>query len=187
MLRCARNDAVGVVIQTSTSRCTSAFSRHDLPEACISLSPSNEGAGNAGCALHPRSRVQTVRVKTHTSIQGSGEHPTFLRNGFTAYDALAPENLALLSPSPLRNLAGQPGRAFRTSARLDANPEAVRPTRLRRTLRHRSSARPKDRSRSLSRPAILFRARCRRVHRIPSQRSVTMANAPCSGTGWRDS
>ena len=46
-------------------------------------------------------------------------------------------------------------------------------------------ARSKDRSRSLSRPAILFRARCCRVHRIPSQRSVTMANAPSSGTGWR--
>src|SRR5882757_6759531 len=29
-----------------------------LPEVCISLSLKNEGAGNAGCALHPRSRVQ---------------------------------------------------------------------------------------------------------------------------------
>jgi hypothetical protein len=35
-----------------------------------------EGAGNAGCALHPRSRVQESG-ETHTSIQGSGEHPTF--------------------------------------------------------------------------------------------------------------
>ena len=35
-----------------------------------------EGAGNAGCALHPRSRVQKSG-ETHTSIQGSGEHPTF--------------------------------------------------------------------------------------------------------------
>src|SRR6266700_1908091 len=30
---------------------------------------SNEGAGNAGCALHPRSRVQICAKKTHTSIQ----------------------------------------------------------------------------------------------------------------------
>src|SRR6188472_975956 len=45
------------------------------------VSPLNEGAGNAGCALHPRSRVQMARVKTHTSIQGSGEHPTFPAQG----------------------------------------------------------------------------------------------------------
>jgi|SRR5882672_4340443 len=29
-----------------------------LPELCVSLSLKHEGAGNAGCALHPRSRVQ---------------------------------------------------------------------------------------------------------------------------------
>src|SRR6202030_4873108 len=29
----------------------------------------SEGAGNTGCALHPRSRVQKVHKKTHTSIQ----------------------------------------------------------------------------------------------------------------------
>jgi hypothetical protein len=28
-----------------------------------------EGAGKTGCALHPRSRVQKQRRKTHTSIQ----------------------------------------------------------------------------------------------------------------------
>src|SRR6267378_5788460 len=28
-----------------------------------------EGAGKAGCALHPRSRVQLLLAKTHTSIQ----------------------------------------------------------------------------------------------------------------------
>src|ERR1700681_193378 len=40
-----------------------------LPEVCISLSLKHEGAGNAGCALHPRSRVQKAEKKTHTSIQ----------------------------------------------------------------------------------------------------------------------
>ena len=39
--------------------------------------PKSEGAGNAGCALHPRSRVQWVQEGAHTSIQVSGEHPTF--------------------------------------------------------------------------------------------------------------
>jgi hypothetical protein len=33
-----------------------------------------EGAGNAGCALHPRSRVQTAQRKTHTSIQVQRKH-----------------------------------------------------------------------------------------------------------------
>jgi hypothetical protein len=33
-------------------------------------SPSRrEGAGNAGCTLHPRSRVQSAQKKAHTSIQ----------------------------------------------------------------------------------------------------------------------
>jgi hypothetical protein len=42
----------------SNSRYTSAFSRRETPEVCVSLSLKREGAGNAGCALHPRSRVQ---------------------------------------------------------------------------------------------------------------------------------
>jgi hypothetical protein len=33
-----------------------------------------EGAGNAGCLLHPRSRVQYVHKNTHTSIQVQSEH-----------------------------------------------------------------------------------------------------------------
>src|ERR1700692_2329618 len=36
------------------------------------------------------------------------------------------------------------------------------------------------------RPAIPTRARRRRVHRIPVPTFVTMANAPSSGTGWRE-
>src|ERR1700682_2043699 len=34
----------------------------------------NEGAGNAGCALHPRSRVQSAQKKAHTSIQVQRRH-----------------------------------------------------------------------------------------------------------------
>ena len=48
------------------------------PKFCRSFRPLNsEGAGNAGCALHPRSHVRIVLRKLHMSIQGSGEHPTF--------------------------------------------------------------------------------------------------------------
>ena len=36
---------------------------------CESNSSTAEGAGNTGCTLHPRSRVQKCTTKTHTSIQ----------------------------------------------------------------------------------------------------------------------
>ena len=35
-----------------------------------------EGAGNAGCTLHPRSRVPRIAHLAHTSIQVSGNTPT---------------------------------------------------------------------------------------------------------------
>src|SRR6202790_2921628 len=53
-----------------TFRHTSAFPRRDAPEVLHENCPSrNEGAGNTGCTLHPRSRVQKCTTKTHTSIQ----------------------------------------------------------------------------------------------------------------------
>jgi hypothetical protein len=56
-----------------------AFSRRAASEVCYQiLHPQNsEGAGNAGCALHPRSHVRLCIRMLHMSIQGSGEHPTF--------------------------------------------------------------------------------------------------------------
>jgi len=45
------------------------------PGLCKIVSPKKEeGAGNAGCLLHPRSRVQKCASKTHTSIQVQTEH-----------------------------------------------------------------------------------------------------------------
>ena len=77
MLRCARNDVAGVAIHFHIPD-TRPRSRGTIyPSFAIRRSPSNEGAGNAGCALHPRSRVRSRIKKLHTSIQGSGEHPTF--------------------------------------------------------------------------------------------------------------
>ena len=53
--------------------------------------PKEEGAGNAGRALHPRSRVQSAQRKTHTSIQVQRRRPRHSpRNGFTPYGALSP-------------------------------------------------------------------------------------------------
>jgi hypothetical protein len=51
---------------------TSAFPRRI--RALPTLSPKEEGAGNAGCLLHPRSRVQEMEVEAHTSIQVQPEH-----------------------------------------------------------------------------------------------------------------
>src|ERR1700694_3972185 len=92
-----------------------------LPEVCISLSLKHEGAGNAGCALHPRSRVQIMCKK------GAHEHTGQRRQS----DIPCAMALRLISRSSrsvglscLRRLTetGTPARLdFRASARLDAN------------------------------------------------------------------
>src|SRR5690349_18441845 len=59
-------------------KCVSVLATHGaraLPET--PYPQQTEGAGNAGCALHPRSHVRFAQNKVHMSIQGSGEHPTF--------------------------------------------------------------------------------------------------------------
>jgi hypothetical protein len=53
----------------------SAFSRREAPEVLHeNCSLEKEGAGNAGCTLHPRSRVQNAQKETHTSIQVQRRH-----------------------------------------------------------------------------------------------------------------
>jgi hypothetical protein len=57
-------------------RHTSAFSRHTASESCKFISPrKQEGAGKTGCTPHPRSRVQKVAKRSHTSIQVQRKHP----------------------------------------------------------------------------------------------------------------
>src|SRR5258705_10551595 len=63
----------------------SAISRHDLPELWPLVLPEREGAGNAGCALHPRSRVQWVEGNAHEHTGSAEAIRHSLRNGFTAY------------------------------------------------------------------------------------------------------
>src|ERR1700682_5388246 len=50
----------------------------------------SEGAGNAGCALHPRSRVQKCTKKRTRAYRFSGGNPAFPARWFTAYSALSP-------------------------------------------------------------------------------------------------
>ena len=48
-----------------------------------------EGAGKAGCALHPRSRVQLLLARRHTSIQVQRRHSDFpCALGYGLYRAL---------------------------------------------------------------------------------------------------
>src|SRR5260370_37654153 len=92
----AGNDALRVMIRISNSGYASAFSRHDFARV-LRCPTEKEGAGNAGCALHPRSRVQRCAKENAHEHTGSAEALRHsLRNGFTAYFALSPENRALL-------------------------------------------------------------------------------------------
>src|SRR5712691_4745930 len=87
---------VGVNFQFNchTARgCASAFSRRDAPELCVDCRPlKEEGAGKAGCTLHPRSRVQTCTKKRTRAYRFSGGNPAFPAQWFTAYNALSPVN-----------------------------------------------------------------------------------------------
>ena len=63
-----------------------------------------EGAGNAGCALHPRSRVPKNAHMAHTSIQGSGNTPTSPAQWLYGLLRALPGERAFLPPSLARNL-----------------------------------------------------------------------------------
>jgi len=158
------------------------FPRLVSPESCNFIVPQEtEGAGNAGCALHPRSRVPkecAFGAHEHTGEAEAFRHP--LRNGFTAYSVLSSATNSFLSPSPANWRLRRTGWLDLTSA--DLTPATgARTTRLHRPHQHRSSHVPLDRSRGSTRPATIQHARRCRVHRIPSQRSVTMADAPPRG------
>src|SRR5439155_6437585 len=60
-----------------------------------------EGAGKTGCLLHPRSRVPMHTAKGGTrAYRAAGTLRPSLRNGFTAYFVLFPENGFLASVAP---------------------------------------------------------------------------------------
>src|SRR5205809_3489642 len=77
------------------------FSRRDFARAIkirrLTLKP--EGAGNAGCTLHPRSRVPEIAQLAHTSIQGSGNTPTSPAQWLYGLLRALPGERAFLPPS----------------------------------------------------------------------------------------
>src|SRR4029078_813366 len=63
-----------------------------------------EGAGKTGCALHPRSRVHGSRKWAHEHTGPAGASRPSLRNGFTAYNVISPENGSFASVAPRKLL-----------------------------------------------------------------------------------
>ena len=116
LLRFARNDVEGFEFQTARR----PHSRGMICPSCtISFRPKREGAGNAGCLLHLRSRVQDALKKcAHEHTGTDGAFRRSLRNGLTAYAALSPATNS--SCHRRRRISGssKPGWISQTSAGL---------------------------------------------------------------------
>src|SRR5216683_2237699 len=89
--------------------------------------PKSEGAGNAGCALHPRSRVQTCTKKRTRAYRFSGGNPTFPAQWFYGLLRALPGDRACLTPSPSGFGTSAPGRADRPPKDLTPTTEASGP------------------------------------------------------------
>jgi len=62
------------------------------PECCKHVVPqTKEGAGKAGCPLHPQPRMQNEKAYEQVHHRYAGSRRPSLRNGFTAYSALSSE------------------------------------------------------------------------------------------------
>jgi hypothetical protein len=164
----------------------------------------SEGAGNAGCLLHPRSRVQDALKNAHTSIQVQPEQPGIpcamvlrlmprsprRRIRFASVADELKVRVARLSFANLRRLDASHGRQDHTvlpyaasSAKHFNQPSAGRPKIWRRRL---SAVR-------LRAVSAHGRPPCEHLSRLtlprppqPAPTFVTMANAPLLGTGWRE-
>src|SRR6202047_2334122 len=66
------------------------------------LTLQSEGAGNTGCTLHPRSRVQQCTKKRTRAYRFSGGNPAFPAQWFYGLFRALPGDRAFLSPSSAR-------------------------------------------------------------------------------------
>ena len=78
-----RSAVIEMYVRVLAARCARALLKF--------LSLRREGAGNAGCLLHPRSRVQDRDRDAHEHTGTAGALRHSLRNGLTAYAALSLE------------------------------------------------------------------------------------------------
>ena len=146
-----------VIASAATRRHTSAISPHVFARGVdLFHALQSEGAGKAGCALHPRSRVQIVQKKAHTSIQVQRRQSDFPCAVVLRLIPCSPRRSGLgLSPSPALLSANLTPALRRQDHTL--LPSASR------AIRQRRDPRPSH----------------------PRPTSVTIANAPLSGTGWQ--
>ena len=156
-----RND--GVLFSDTTSRPRDAM----RPRRCLALPP-KEGVGNAGCPLHPRSRVHLVvveRTRVTTSTPESPDVPA--RNGFNGFLRALPGDRALLPPSPCGL------KVLSSPVEPNEPPQDLTPASRRQdhtTSPSASSAvvlHAANRSRRAIRPALASHAQHCRVHRTP--------------------
>src|SRR5258705_1398638 len=83
----------------SNSKHTFTTSPRHAPEPLLNLPP-KEGVGNAGCPLHPRSRVHLVVVERTRVTTSTPESPGIpARNGFNGFLRALPGDRAVLPPS----------------------------------------------------------------------------------------
>ena len=97
-----------------------AFSRRGFARVVQEHRPSKEeGAGNAGCPMHPRPRAQCGMVERTRVSTGSPESTRHsLRNGFTAYVVSFPATGLSCHRHPRIKVLSAPGWADLTSANL---------------------------------------------------------------------
>jgi hypothetical protein len=145
-----------------------------------------EGAGNAGCLLHPRSRVQYVHKNTHTSIQVQSEHSDIPRTMALRLMPRSPRRrIRLVTVIGGLTIFARPGWADKISTDL-APATGARTTRFYRTHQHRSSARRLiAHELQRSRPAITIGAPTltRPSHHRPYVRDDARSPLSWAGTG----
>src|ERR1700716_3237655 len=140
-----------------------------------------EGVGNAGCPLHPRSRVHFVSVERTRVTTSTPERPAFPHAMvLTAYVVLSPVTGLFCHRRPRISGLSVPGRADLPSTKLDASVGASGP--------HDFAVRCNiSRPRAVDRSRIFrFALQSRRAQNAAASTAslpafVTMANAPLWG------
>jgi len=175
------------------------------PSSCACHPPRMEGAGNAGCTLHPRSRAQNCAKKRTRAYRFSGGSPAFPAQWFDGLCCALPGDQDLFVTVAPWMMAEPPGWAGFASAGLDANLEAsgphsfavrdpsspsgfaglgTRPTKLWR--RRKQRRRPARRcSLTESRPVNTLRADAA-ASTTSHPAFVTIAIRPSWGMRWRE-
>ena len=138
-----------------------------------------EGAGNAGCLLHPRSRAQSAREVRTRAYRYSRSIPAFPAQWFYGLWRAPRRRIRLASVADGLKDCPNPVGPWKTSVSLTPATGA-RTTRFCRTQLCRSSARC-ARSRTKARPANTTTRPTLLRPPHPAPTFVTMANAPLAG------